>query len=458
MLVAVLAIVVLTGMSGAILTMSLTSNSQQDAATEDVRASYLAETGISHALANLTAGNDNDIGSAAAPVAFSNGSYYADLTDNGDGTYTVVSVGNAPGSTRGIEAVLVPVGGGVFNNAIFAGNSSEDPLYTMDLGGCGIQADQIVGDIYSGGDIDVACDATITGEISATGVITGESGNEGETQPIPDLASMDYANNNDFDVAAMFTADEYWSYDSAGGYAYQLPSDNPGHIFRKNPTDRSSNTSSTVKDDYFLEDPFEPVQSDSGSTGANAYEITLSGTTGESGPDSNDSVFYIDGNLWIHNYRTYSFKLMSDTGGSHVTFVVSGNIYFSDNVFYENGALDGIAFIALEDENVTDSGNIYFGDPEFGTLEYMDSYMYAENNFFDNNLDASGSADVTVNGVMSAGNHVAINRDYGSQHSKLTTIHDGRVANEIIAMPGLPTAVVAPDGFAVGSWREIATP
>ena len=105
-----------------------------------------------------------------------------------------------------------------------------------------------------------------------------------------------------------------------------------------------------------------------------------------------------------------------------------------------------------------DSGNIYFGDPEFGTLEYMDSYMYAENNFYDNNLDASGSADVTVNGVMSAGNHVAISRDYGSAHSKLTTIHDPRIADEDIEMPGVPSSLVAPSGYEVLSWREVAHP
>ena len=320
MLVAVLAIVVLTGMSGAILSMSMSSNSQQDAATDGVRASYLAETGISHALANLTSGDDTDIGTANAPIAFSSGNYFADLADNGDGTYTVTSVGNAQGAQRVIEAVLSPVGGGAFDNAIFAGNSSGDPLYELDLGGCASQADHIEGDVYSGGDVNVVCDAVITGDITAGGVIVGESGTEGATQPIPDLQAMDYANNNDFDVAALFAADQYWAWDSAGGNAYQLPETNPGHIFRKNPTDRSSNTSSTVKDDYFLEDPFESVTSDSGSTGANAYQITLSGTDGESGADSNDSVFYINGNLWIHNYRTFSFKLMSDTGGSHVTF------------------------------------------------------------------------------------------------------------------------------------------
>lgn len=460
MLVAVLAIVVLAGMSGAILTTTLASNDEQDSATDQIRSIYLAESGLSHAISNLTAGNDTDIATADAPLDFSNGSYFVDLTDNADGTYTVVATGATRTATRTIEAILTPVGGGVFNNAVFAGNTSNDPGYTMTFGGCATQADDIQGDVYSGGNVEVTCDATITGDIEADGTITGDSGTEGATQPVPDLQSMDYANNNDFDVAAMFAADEFWSYDAAGGYAYQVRETNPAHIFRKNPTDRSSNVNSTVKDDYFLEDPYEPVTIDSGSTGADAYQITLTGVAGEAGTSSNNSVFYIDGNLWVHNYKTFSLKLMSDTGngGTQVTFVVSGNIYFSDNVFYEDPDLDGIAFIAMEDSNVEDSGNIYFGDPEFGTLEYMDSYMYAENNFYDNNLDASASADVTIHGNMSAGNHVSINRDWEDQHSKLTTIWDPRIAEETIEMPGLPTSLVAPNGWAVASWREIANP
>jgi hypothetical protein len=52
--------------------------------------------------------------------------------------------------------------------------------------------------------------------------------------------------------------------------------------------------------------------------------------------------------------------------------------------------------IAIKDLGVRDSGNIYFGDPSFGTLERMDAFMYAENNFLDTNLSATGSARVTV--------------------------------------------------------------
>jgi len=139
-----------------------------------------------------------------------------------------------------------------------------------------------------------------------------------------------------------------------------------------------------------------------------------------------------------------------------VTFVVKGNIYFSDNMFYMNKQKDGVAFIAITDDDVEDSGNIYFGDPVFGTLEHMDAFMYAENNFYDNNLSASGSAEVTVVGNMTAGNQVAINRDWGDQHSKLTIEFDDRISAGELDLPGLPGVNSASEGYVVVSWREVA--
>ena len=88
---------------------------------------------------------------------------------------------------------------------------------------------------------------------------------------------------------------------------------------------------------------------------------------------------------------------------------------------------------------MTDSGNIYFGDPVFGTLEQMHAFMYAENNFYDNNLTPTGSATVTVHGNMTAGNQVPINRDFGQQHSKLTVNFDDRISVGDLDMPGLPS-------------------
>ena len=172
---------------------------------------------------------------------------------------------------------------------------------------------------------------------------------------------------------------------------------------------------------------------------------------------STNKIFYVDGNLWVHNRGAFSFAIVSSDGTPvRVTLVVKGNIYISDNIFYQDADRDGLALIAIKDSGEADSGNIYFGDPSFGTLEDMDAFMYAENNFLDNNLSASGSARVTVKGNMTAGNQVKINRDFGAQHSKLTVEFDDRLSAGDMSLPGLPKSTGAGASWSLASWREIA--
>jgi hypothetical protein len=270
---------------------------------------------------------------------------------------------------------------------------------------------------------------------------------------------MNYAATADFDVKALFSGATYRS-NSAGGSAWQVPQSNPAHIFRKNPSDRTAQTSSTVKADYFLEDPYQPVKVGANPDGSDAYPFSLSGIGGAPGPNSNGKVFYIDGNLWMNNKKTFSFVIgNSSATGVQVTFVVSGNVYLSDNLFYKNSELDGIAFIAMKDPGVADSGNIYFGDPIFGTLKTLNGFTYAEEDFYDNNLDKEGSTSVSLYGNMSAGDQVLIQRDFGPKHTKMTFNYDGRLASGLITMPGIPAnAGVGGDGFDVVHWRRVALP
>jgi hypothetical protein len=284
------------------------------------------------------------------------------------------------------------------------------------------------------------------------------------TQPIPDLAAMDYAGTADFDVAAMFAEAAYTS-DDAGGSAWQVPEQNPAHIFRKNPSNRSSETAGTEKEDYFLEDPYEAVGIDEDSDGSDPYHISLSSSSlpyvvgGKAYSGSgNKRIYYIDGNLWLHNYKSFSFMIESDSPqGTQIAFVVKGNIYFSDNLFYENPDKDGVAFIAMKDADVKDSGNIYFGDPEYGTLEQMHAFMYAEENFYDVNLAAEGSANVKLDGNMTAGNQVLIERDFEGEHSQLMVDFDERIQNGTLEIPGIPKSksggVVQ---YQIRSWRRVA--
>ncbi len=462
-LLAVMAAALLLFLCGAMLARSLQDRRQRDGTVEEHRALLAADAGVGHALVNVTAAAATNtvvaanLGDAANPLPFGGGSYWATVTDNLNGTFTVVSSGSGGTEDSAVQAVLGPVGGGVFDHAVFAGNSSADPSYELEFGGLALQADYVQGDVYSGNDVDVTGNAEIDGIIRAGGDVSGASGEEGVTLPIPDLASMNYAATADFMVADLFAGASF-QWDDAGGTAWQVPESNPAHIFRKNPTNRSAQVNSTTKHDYFIEDPYESVTS--GTSEENAYKITLSGISGEPGVSSNQKVFYIDGNLWLNNTKTFSFALdHNEPSGVQVTFVVSGNIYLSDNLYYENAEADGVAFIAMKDPNVPDSGNIYFGDPIFGTLKALNAYMYAENNFYDNNLDESGSTVVELYGVMSAGNQVLIERDFGEMHTKLAVDFDERLSAGIIEMPGIPAnAGVGPDGFEVVHWRRVAQP
>lgn len=461
---AMLGIVVLTGMSAAIMTVGGANTREVVEAVDAGRALYTAEAGASRAVAQTRAGlvpEDGTLvlGTADEPLAFAGGDLWASATDNGDGTVTVLSFADVAGAAQGVELVLQEGAPGIYSSALFAGNDGGDPTYDLEFGGERDQADEVNGNVYSGGSISVAGDATINGELTATASIYGGAGETGQTLPVPDIPGEDYENNHDFDVAASFAADGYSASDSLGGTALQLPEDDPSHIFRLNPSDRESDTSATAKDDYFLEDPYESVVSSSTVDEGSATPITLSGQAGNPGPDGSDKVYYIDGNLWVHNRKLYSFKFATGIDESvRVTFIVKGNIYFSDNILYEDSDDDAVAFLAIEDDEEPDSGNIYFGDPVFGTLEQMDAFMYAENNFYDNNLDEEGSKKVTVNGNMTAGNQVLINRDVGDEHSKLTVNFDDRIESGAITLPGLPSSQGEAGTYAVASWREVRLP
>ena len=452
--VALVAVTVLVGLCGAMLMIASRSSSEGGSAVDRHQATAAAQAGLGEALVQAAAGNLANIGEEGAPIPFGGGSYWVEVEPAADGGSVLVSAyAEVRGERDALQALLTGGGLDIYDHALFAGNSTDDPLYTMKLGGLGGQADQVTGDVYSGGSVLVEGDAAVTGDIRAQDDVTGASGSEGVYQPIPDIGAMNYPTTADFKVADLFVTAQYRTND-LGGKAYQVAESNPAHIFRKNPSDRAANINATQKHDYFLEDPYEPVRTDQGSTGADACPITLSGISGEPGPNGNQKVYYIDGNLWIHNKSIFSFKIdHKEAAGVQVTFVAKGNIYFSDNLFYDNPQVDGVAFIAMKDSAVADSGNIYFGDPVFGTLEQMHAFMYAENNFIDNNLSATGSAQVAVYGNMTAGNQVQIQRDYGDQHSKLTVNYDGRISAGSLMMPGLPRA--NPDEG--GQWTYQAT-
>ncbi len=464
LVVSLFIVLVLSGITVSIFLVNMAHKREVSTAVNESRLLYLADAGVTEALSQMAASVEKDlpvpteVGTKTNPMSLKEGNYYVAIADQGDGTYLVTSTGVAGIASKSVAAV-VEKSEGVFDHAVFSGNSSGDPTYTMEFGGTGGSADVITGNIYSGGDVEITGDATVSGDIYASGTITGGAGKEGKTYPTPDIAGMNYETNHDVDVKNVFDTIGVLTSDDLGGTAMQVHEPSPAHIFRRNPDDRQEEIDGTVKDDYFLEDPFMSVE-DADLT--HGHTISLSGTEGYPGPSGTNKVYFIDGNLWIHNKQVLTHNLKNDDpDGVKVTFVVKGNVYFCDNVETANPTSDGLAFIAIKDDAVADSGNIYLGDPRYGTLESLHAYLYAENDFIDNNLSASGSATVELVGNMTAGNHVAIERDYvdpddGSvTHSKLTVTFDDRLSTGALQLPGLPDPGKGIVGFHAVLWREL---
>ena len=467
-LITSLAIVtVLTGAATAILMVSLGVTHRTDTSVTRARALQLAECGVSEALGSVSVavrgGNAvaPQLGTQAVPLTKGTGSYWVDVTSIGGGTYRAISTGRAGLHSRRLDAVFA-ARQSVFSYAIFAGNSSGDSDYAIELGGDGGQADRIVGDLYSGGSLQLTGDALVTDSVDVAGAVTGGAGNTGIFRAPPDVREENYSLTADFDVASLFAANGTPGTYSNSGTALQMPESSPAHIFRLNPDDRTTETSSTSKDDYFLEDPYEAITNFTIDGGGTGHTISLSGALGAPGPIGTDALYFIDGNLWLHNYQTRGARFASDgIDEARVTFAVRGNVYFSDDLELMDPASDGVAFIALRDPGVPDSGNIYLGDSNFGTIDHVSAFMFAENDFYDNNLTGDGSSSVSITGTMAAGNQVNIESDSIAsdgtpQHTMLEVLGDDRLTTGALDLPGIPGFGIGTLGYEVVYWKELS--
>ena len=215
LLAATLALMVLLGLGGVILRASTAGRREQRAAEEVLRAAYLAESGVHDGIANLIAGATNDIGSANQPAAFGGGSYWVDVVDNLDGTFELTSRASDGRQRMAVQAVVRPPVDDPLPGAVFAGNSSGDPLYALEFSGTAPRNDEITGAVYSGADVSIQDDATVNGAITAGGAIYGGAGQSGTTKPSPDIAGMQYDTNHDVDVASDFASAAQLACDAA---------------------------------------------------------------------------------------------------------------------------------------------------------------------------------------------------------------------------------------------------
>ncbi len=242
------------------------------------------------------------------------------------------------------------------------------------------------------GDVDSTGKADILDQASVAGAVT-----EGAAvKSHPSLSDMKYAENNTHNVGKIFA--------EAGVDWGHLPSNNELYnVMVKNPTNRSGECKTTVGDDYFL----EPASVNN--AGASSKQAKTPLHMGE------NRIYYVDGDVWIHSPRTYGFLV-----DGQVTVIATGDIHISDNIKYANSdSLLGLVALGRYDDSgqLISSGNIYFGDPRYGTMYTVSALMFAADSFLYNTDSVTGDAaepksGFSVYGNLNAINQVSIERDW----------------------------------------------
>jgi hypothetical protein len=382
------------------------------------KAFYLAEAGVEVFSAKLNKGQSANIGE----TALGDGSYRVDFYSAADPPYAIAT-GEAGGQEKRIKVTatfLAPP----YECGIYAGGLSKED-WTLMLRGQGSPVstghesevggkDIVNGNIFVDGDVALYQESSIKpplapnpfelkGDVEATGdvnlydsaSVSGTIREGVEPYITPDLVGMNYAVNNTHNVAQIFA--------DAGVTQGNLPVGNPlRDIFVKNPNDRSSECGSTTGDDYFL----EPVNVSGGGTYKDATTPLHLG---------NNRVYYVDGNVWIHHKVTYGFLM-----DGKVTIVTTGNIHICDNTQYaDSDSMLGLVALGKynEDGDLVSGGNIYFGDPRYGTTYVVSGMMFAAHDFLYNTDAVSRStaepeSGFTVNGSFAALNKVSVERDW----------------------------------------------
>jgi len=430
------------------------------------------------------------------------GNYRVWLYDTADPPYAITR-GRAGPAERYVRVNLVYLAS-PYEETVFGGNNSGVP-WVLNLSGTGnpdsndrggrdiINGNVFVnGDLYMTGDSEVNAapppntynldgDAEVTGGITVDGSATIDGSQMPGASPrsTPDLLAMDYPNNNTFDISQVF--------DDLGITSGYLPVGHPlRDVVVKNPGSRSAECASTPGDDFF----FEPRSVSN--LGANDKQARTPLELGDG------SVYYVDGDVWFNSHITYGFEV-----DGQATIVASSDIHVSDNLKYkDSSSLLGLVALGEYDVggNLDGGGDIYFGDPEYGTLYTVDAFMFAGNNFLYNTRSNTGGQEepetgFEVFGNFAAINQVIINRDWyredgaswfakrraakfdpntgggvwrdaltdealspmeisGLRHYQMQVTYDERIWNPDTQPPGLPRGSGSIFGDMIG-WEEI---
>ena len=388
-------------------------------AIKETQAFHLAEAGAARFVAKAYNDEIEDINI----TTLGDGNYQVDTYFDESPSYAVITgtVGNFQKKIKVEISFLSPL----YEHAVYSCNGSGQE-WTLDLRGTGDPQsdwgsrevggrDIINGDLHVNGDVALYGDSSInpapdpnphglSGDVVATGdidlydnaSISGDAQTNGEGCDVPDLPAMEYEVNNTHNVSHIFS--------NEGVGQGHLPADHELYnVVVKNPSDRSTECSTTTGDDYFL----EPSSVSNSGTSSKDAKTPLNLGSGR--------IYYIDGNVWIHSPRTYGFLLEGNA-----TIVATGNIYICDNTKYANDeSLLGLVALGQYDSGgqLISGGNVYFGDPRFGTTYTVSAMMIAGNDFLYNtdsvtDETAEPETGFSVYGSFAAVNQVSIQRDW----------------------------------------------
>ncbi len=429
---------------------------------DKTKAFYLAEAGIGKMKEELKQQQvnygriENDI--IIVEGSLESGNYYAKI-DLSQSPCFVISTGTTKNIKKSIQAKPIFLAYPL-EQAIYANNDSS-VSWSLQLRGKGSPVsvgpfgkeqggkDIVNGNIFIDGDVYLFEESSVnaaplpntynlSGDIEATGdifikdsaKISGKTTPKSKEKDLADLKGMNYAVNNTHNVARIF---EKEGLDTG----YLSAKNELRNVFVKNPSDRTAECKTTSGDDYF----FEP------SSGF----VTGGPKTGDTPLDAGENrVYYIDGNVWIHSYPTYGFKMKGK-----VTIVATGDIHICDNLQYKDkDSILGLVALGKynEDGKLASGGNIRFGDAIYGNMGMFSAMMFAANDFTFNtnritNRAAEPDSGFTVNGCFVAMGQVSIERDWynkrvGTAIEKRPAKYDPKTGRWVDSATDIPLSAV----------------
>ena len=460
LVIVIILAVILTIIGFAVLTLAEQEIIQTRIDADKTKAFYMAEAGLAKLQEQLQKPVTGDLNEVLAGT-LEQGSYSVAIDTNTTPCYAVsTGISGTIQKKIRVQAAFLAT---PFEDAIYAMNSSGGS-WEFQLRGTGNPVasggrekggkDEINGNISIDGDAYFYEESQVNhapspnkwnldGDVSATGKIStfGSASIAGsrtpyaeEPEPI-DLTAMDYAVNNTNNVSQAFQDAHVTS-----GY---LPSGNAlRDVFVKNPSDRSAECSSTTGDDYFFE-PSSGFVAGTEKTGATPIHA------------GNNKVYYVDGDVWVNSKLTYGFKM-----DGKVTIVATGNIHVCDNIEYkDSSSLLGLVALGKYDSSghLTSGGDIFFGDPRYGTMYVLSGMMYAAKDFLFNTdavsrATAEPTSGFTVNGSFAAMGQVKIERDWYDKTTTTTTTSYGHTTTTTTT-----TAMSARYNSATGTWVDSQT-